>query len=404
MELKFRVRIYDVLFYMLLVLSFYFTRNTLCRVMMIVYFGYTILQQLVSRSKTPVPFYTVGFLVFILYGAVNVMLGNVLDTQLARTMVVSLLLNFLMLYAIVQYIYMTNDIQRVLKITELGIFTTAVIVLTLSFGTITQGRLGDETEINANLLAMLCTYGFALSMYLRKIGEITKMSHWFRLVFYMLIVLLTGSRKGLIMIAVSVCVIQLYVDRRKLLKNVLIAIVVAIAIYNLIMKVEFLYNIIGVRVESLLELLTEGSTEEKSLESRQLFIEIGLSYIKEKPWTGYGYDCFMVFPRVLQITGGELGYYSHNNYIELLAGGGIIGFVLYYIPVLYLVVALFKKRKVDACMPYLLAILVSKLAIEYARVSYYSRIDAYIVAVIVGCLLICPKKNTANTTDLSPEK
>lgn len=314
-------------------------------------------------------------------------------------MVVSLFLNFLMLYAIVQYIYMKNDIQQVLKITELGIFTTAFIVVLLSWRTITQGRLGEATEMNANMLAMLCVYGLVLAIYLRRIGKHTKVTCGFRLVFYILVVLLTGSRKGVIMIAVAVAVIQLFVDRRKLLKNGLFTVVAAVVIYNLIMNVGVLYNIIGVRIENLLELLTEGSTEESSLNSRQLFIEIGMSYIKEKPWTGYGYDCFMLFPRILQITGGELGYYSHNNYIELLAGGGVIGFALYYIPVLHLLVTLLKRSKMDACMPYLLAILVSKLAIEYARVSYYSRIDSYIIAVIVGCLLICPKTKTDCTVD-----
>ena len=63
-----------------------------------------------------------------------------------------------MIYAIVQYIYMQNDIPKILRITELGIFTTAFVVVLFSLGTITSGRLGGGTEINANMLAILCVW------------------------------------------------------------------------------------------------------------------------------------------------------------------------------------------------------------------------------------------------------
>ncbi|MBQ7329959.1 MAG: O-antigen ligase family protein [Oscillospiraceae bacterium] len=396
MSFKIRVHLYDLLFFLLIVLSFYFTRNVLCSIMMVVFFGYTIFQQCVRNKKTPVSFFIVGFLVFILYGAVNILIGNVVNPQVSRTMVVSLFWNFLMLYSIVQYVYMKNDIQQVLKITELGMFTAAVVVVLLSWKTITEGRLGVSIEINSNMLAMLCVYGLILSMYLRRIGKYTRGVCWFRIAFYTLVVLLSGSRKGLIMIAVGVAVIQLFVDRRRLLKSVLITATAVAAVYILIMNVEVLYNIIGTRVESLLELLAEGSTEEGSLNSRQRLIKIGWSYIKEKPWTGYGYGSFWTFPRVLAISGDNIGVYSHNNYVELLTGGGIIALVLYYIPMIYLLVKLFKRTSMDISMPYLLAILVSKLAIEYAYVSYNGRTDTYILAIVVGCVLVSGKtKNNA---------
>ena len=394
LSLKIRFRIYDVLFYLLLVLSFYFTRNALCRIMMVVFFGYTLFQQYIHKSKTPVLFFTVGFLVFILYGGLNVLIGNVVNTQVARTMVVSLFLNFLMLYAIVQYIYMKRDVPYVLKITELAIFSTAFVVLLLSWNTITQGRLGGATEMNSNMLAMLCVYGLSLAMYLRKIRKHTRLTYWFRMVFYILVVLLTGSRKGVIMIALAIVVVQTFLERRKIFKNILIAMAVVFTLYILIMNVEVLYNIIGTRIQSIIQFLEEGTTEDGSLKSRQLLVKIGWSYIKEKPWTGYGYDCFKLLSGVNAegtVNIGNVGYYSHNNYIELLTGGGIIGLVLYYIPVFYLLVMLFKRVQSNICMPYLLAILISKLAIEFAFVSYYSRMDIYIVAIVLGCIIASDK-------------
>ena len=233
-------------------------------------------------------------------------------------------------------------------------------------------------------------------MYLRKIDKLTQKSYWFRLCFYSLAVLLTGSRKGLIMIFLAVMIISFINGRRRLVRNILIGIAAAVIVYLIIMNVEFLYNIVGVRIESLMLYLTEGTVTEGSLNSRLTLIEIAMPYIERKPWTGYGYDCF----KTISGTGGggkvssdTFGYYSHNNYIELLFGGGIIGLILYYIPMLYLLKTLFVKIRNSIYIPYLFAILVSNLAVEYARVTYYERVDAYIVAIILGCTLICTKKN-----------
>jgi len=397
---KIRFRLHDLLFFLLLVFSFYYTRNMLCRLMMVVFFGYTVLQMIVKKSKMPLPFYYLGFLLFILYGAANILFGNVINSQIARTMVISLLLNLLMIISVVQYIYMTNDAPRVLRITELGIFTTAFVVVILSLGTITQGRLGGGTEINSNMLAILCVYGFVLSMYLRKNDKISRYASWFRMFFYLLVILLTGSRKGLVMIVLAVVVIQVIFEKNNilhLLRNALIAAIVVMAIYILIMNVEVLYNIVGVRVENLLKYLSEGTTDEASLADREKLPALGMEYFKQKPWTGYGYDCFKLVSgkgpngRVSQ---GEIGFYSHNNYVELLFGGGIIGFVLYYTPVVYLLIKLMRRTRKDLCITYLLAMLISLLSVEYARVTYYARIDSYITGVLLGCAIIVGREQS----------
>lgn len=391
-DIKIRVQLHDVLFFLLLVFSIYFTRNIVCSLLMVLFFGYTIVRQIIKRKRMKVPFFCIGFLVFILYGALNIYLDNVLSADVSKTMVISLLLNFMMIYAIIQYVVMQNNIPRILRITEFGILTVTLLIILFSLGNITQGRLATGTEMNANALSMLCVYGFALTMYFHKIQAITSVSYWIRVAIYLISILLTGSRKGLIMIVLVIVVVNLAGGTRKIIRGILIGAVAAIALYVAIMNVDFLYNIIGQRVESLIILLTEGSTTEGSLNSRQALIDIGMGYIKEKPWTGYGFDCF----KLISGTGGggkvgtsSFGYYSHNNYIELLFGGGIIGLVLYYIPILYLFIRLLKNMKKNRCVAYLLAILVSKLAVEYAYVSYYDRVDAYLLAVIMGCVLIC---------------
>ena len=387
---KVRFRIYDLLFYLLLVVSFYYTRNMLCRLMMVAFFGYTVLQIVMNKNKIPCPFYYVGFGLFIVYGLASILLGNAIYPNVARTMVISLTLNFMMIFSIVQYIYITDDVTRVLRVTEQGIFTTAFVVVLMSLGTITQGRLGGGTEINSNMLAILCVYGFGITRYLRKVGKVSQLSSWAKIGFYILIILLTGSRKGLLMVILSIMVVQFTQERGKLLKNLVVVLGAAAVFYFLIMNVPVLYNIIGVRVENLLLALSGESSAEASLEDRQKLVEMGWEHIKENPWIGYGFDCFkMVSGRGPNgfVKPGVAGFYSHNNYVELLFGGGIIGFSLYYLPVLHLLYKLLSGVRKHPSMPYLLAIMVSKLSMEYAYVSYYERVDTYIVAIILGCAL-----------------
>lgn len=399
-QLKVKIQIYDLLFYLLLVFSFYFTRNLLCRLMMVAFFGYTVLLQIGKRRKAVIPFYCVGNTLFITYGFSSIFLGEVLNKSIAQTMVGSLVLNLMMIYAIIQYICMQRNITKVLHITEMGILTTTVVVVLMSIGTITQGRLANGTEMNANTLSMLCVYGFILTLYLKKQQIISTKNSFIRMAIYAISVMLTGSRKGIIMLVIAILVINMVGGSRKLIKTVMITSASAIAIYILIMNVPVLYNIIGIRVENLIVLLTEGSTTEGSLNSRQALTEIGMGYIVQKPWVGYGFDCFKLISGMNgqgKVAVGTVGYYSHNNYIELLFGGGIVGFILYYVPIFVLFVKLVKRRSQDACSAYLLAIFVAKHAVEYAYVSYYARLDAYIIAIILGCVMVMQKYRVGET-------
>ena len=388
-------QLHDLLFFILIVFSFYFTRNILCSLMMILFFGYTFLRMIKENHKMIIPRQCIGLLIFILYGAGNIILSNVLYQNVAQKMIISISLNWLMILAIIQYIYMKKDVFKILKIFETSILIIDLFVIIFSLGTITEGRLASGTNINSNMLSMLCVYGIILTFFFHKKGEMTDKAYWFRLILYSISILLSGSRKGLIMTVIAFFIINIEGKKKKIIKTLLASLGIAMIVYILIMYIPVLYNIIGVRVENLIILLTEGSTDEGSLKSRQTLVQIAMEYIKQKPWTGYGYDCF----KMVSGTGGsgkvgvgEVGYYSHNNYIELLFGGGIIGLILYYLPMLYLVINLIKAQRKDDCIVYILAIMISKLAIEYAYVSYYSRLDAYILAVIIGCYFVIREK------------
>ena len=73
--------------------------------------------------------------------------------------------------------------------------------------------------------------------------------------------------------------------------------------------------------ESINALLGQAGGDSSTL-SRVSFIETGWRLFKQKVFIGHGVDNFKY------VSG--FWVYSHNNFIEILVGLGIVGFVLYY--------------------------------------------------------------------------
>ena len=70
--------------------------------------------------------------------------------------------------------------------------------------------------------------------------------------------------------------------------------------------------------------------------------------------------------------------YLHNNFVEMLCGGGLVGFILYYSIYVYLFVQLFKYRKADReAFSIAIVWLGLMLIMNYGMVTYYSKTQWY---------------------------
>lgn len=108
---------------------------------------------------------------------------------------------------------------------------------------------------------------------------------------------------------------------------------------------------------------------------RQSLIENTLSIFYNNPILGIGLENNRLI----------LGTYSHNNTTELLAGGGIIAFLLFYFPVLY--VFIINKLKYDRSILLSLLIVFSMLIIGHAQRLY----DSNSFFIIFSILLLTPR-------------
>ena len=131
-----------------------------------------------------------------------------------------------------------------------------------------------------------------------------------------------------------------------------------------------MFSFINMRFENLIHQLTGSGYADYSVRTRASLNELGMKLFSENPILGIGMDCSRIPAK--NLTGRE--YYLHNNFIELLADGGVIGFILFYSIYALLFYRMIKLRKYrDAEYDISLILMLIHVVLGYAYVSYYNR-------------------------------
>ena len=112
---------------------------------------------------------------------------------------------------------------------------------------------------------------------------------------------------------------------------------------------------------------TGNSSVDNSTRERLYMIELGITFFQRKPMFGYGLDNYkeLAFP----FLGRRV--YSHNNYIELLVGGGLISLLLYYLSHFVIFIKSFKKT--NTFTTFIIILLLVYILLDFTGPSYYSK-------------------------------
>lgn len=216
--------------------------------------------------------------------------------------------------------------------------------------------------------ALACTIQINLFMH--------KKSRWSAILLIPAIVVIAASqsRKALLFLAIGICGVYLVKNMqhkgfiKKLLK-------IALAAAILILVFSQLYSLpifdgIRIRMDSMLASFTgEGKVDNSTIVRNQM-TQLGLEWFLKYPIFGVGIGN----PHIL--AGKYLAFdtYLHNNFVELLCGGGIVGFLLYYGAYAYLLVKLFQYRNVNKEYVGIGFVwIVLMLIMDYGMVSYYTK-------------------------------
>ncbi|MBI9014047.1 MAG: O-antigen ligase family protein [Clostridiales bacterium] len=231
-------------------------------------------------------------------------------------------------------------------------------------------RLGEEVS-RINSLGMSLAYGAVFSFYYFYIHNRKLML--FFVVSLAILSSFTGSRKAIVIIVIGIFAIliqEFKFNKKRLFRNIIIIIIVAIALSSL-----SYFDMVLNRFDGILSMLKGESGADGSANIRYSMIVKGLDLFWERPLTGSGLATYEYY----WSDNISARKYSHNNYVELLVNGGIVAIIIYYGNYLYLFFSIISKRsKISIILVVMIGI---TLIVDMFIVSYYSK-DIYIMIAI----------------------
>lgn len=321
------------------------------------------------------------FLCFGIYAGVSSLWAMDMSDSISKmTTLVSIVLCYFPIY---MYYRDCGSVEHLVSAIKWGavvvsVYTISFYGLETLFFSAQASNLRIENEFaNVNTLALCASVGIILQSWQLMFQRSKK---WEALTFIptILVVGAAQSRKSVLFILAGIFLLVLlrYKDEKKPLKTVFSFVfafaVVAVIVYFAI-RMEAFSGMIQ-RTQKLLNSFTGVGKVDNSIQVRNSMKDLGIEWWLKKPLFGIG----MGNPHILAGQYLNFNAYLHNNYVELLCGGGIVGFLLYYSMHIYCIIHLLRLRKVNEP---LFALMITwcllMLLMDYGKVSYYSKIDVF---------------------------
>lgn len=260
-----------------------------------------------------------------------------------------------------------------------GAFLLSLRLISSYGGVESMIELGSKTKefriggslINSNILgtymatAILCIF---IILLINNKNNLTKICLFICVALFAFMLLMSASKKALFFFVFITLAIAIYRMRNSnWIKSLLIftgVIIFAVVFYRILLSVPA-FHTIGVRINNLVSTITTGNSDTNTDAVRVDMIRIGWNEFLNSPIFGNGSGhSFTMF-----------GTYSHNNFIEMLMNYGLIGFLLYYVPYLFLIPQLFMLvKKKDIIAAYFLFYSIFHIILSVGWVVYYERV------------------------------
>lgn len=227
----------------------------------------------------------------------------------------------------------------------------------------------DNEFTNVNAIGMMAAYSLIIT-FSKLINKQRSLSFLFSLP-ALLMVIASGSRKAFIVLVFGTFFIYMArtVSRSsnpaETLFKFFAVCAVGIAAIIIIWSIPVFKPVTERLLQTLNQFTGSGKVDESTIR-RAWFIEIGLEQFLKTPIQGIGIG------NSLFIIGRNT--YLHNNYIELLACGGILGIVAFYSSYFYCLRWLIcGMKKYDEITVLCFTIFILQLIMDFMQVSYFSK-------------------------------
>ncbi len=250
-------------------------------------------------------------------------------------------------------------------------------------------RIGDSLSGNVNVAG--ANFGI-LSIFMVYICEKQKkIFNWIILAFVVGVMLLTGSKMTLIILALDL--VYFFINSKNKGVTLLLVIGAGIILLFLVFSVPVFYNVIGYRVEDMMyQLFGIGPGHaSNSTNVRKIMLMEGFTFMWDHPIFGGGEKYFGSLTSTVYS-------YSHCNYTELLCNFGIVGFAVYYVPLFNNLYMLVKNQHIYKELLQLgTVLLVSRLLLDWMQVTHSEPCVGYIPMIFsFVCVEALIKNNSTN--------
>lgn len=336
-----------------------------------------------TNKLVKITMYDILFICFIILGAISSTYSIHIDSTTSMTR--QLIVNFLLAFSIAQNIQKTKDEKSKIEKFEnsMKCFQYGTILITIYLIIFELPKMGKWDRLGENLYEnygsyMVYSYCLIISMcftiwdifFYRKKDIKIKYSKLIILFILIYACMISGTRKSLICpVIFSACYVILQYRKKygKLVIGIITIFILSVVVYQISMKNQELYYLVGRRIESMIQQVFEDKQADGSIEERQILRILSIKAYNENPIAGIGLHAFREYS---YLNGGPY-LYSHCNYTELLADLGIIGFFTYYVAYILIIITAVKKKNDKELALYIIAFMVMNLISDYSSVTYY---------------------------------
>lgn len=347
-----------------------------------IFFACTLLILLLSafrnrgRLRLKLSVFHISLFLFTFYVLVNSLWS--MNSERTVTMFTTLL-SISLCFSLLYWAYTNLDDNFMLLVTAYVVASVVIEIYTLihyGFNNVLlathEARLDNEYT-NVNSIAVFLAIGVVFNLYLILLHGFKL---WNLIPFFSVIVLAAiQSRKAIVVLVLGVLaliVLRTNANRQSILNRILIIVFLILLFLTALYLTTKLPMFAGLnsRLDQMFNSFTGAGKADTSSIVRNRLIDIGLTWWAKAPIGGNGIDATREISRQYL----DNSYYMHNNYVELLCGGGLVGFCLYYSLHAVLLVKYIKRRLSDRKLYVFGIILLGIILIsDFGRVTYYSK-------------------------------